>query len=249
VRLIPHDVSAYENPTGLPDSPPYPHTAWVALTRLGPLGQALTCQLSLSGTALPAFDYVIEGLNTDRTVTFQAGQRTVWLQLYPFPDAVTDPDESAVITIEPGPYTRSPERQAAVVIRDALFAGWVAERWPGLSAAAPERGPAADPDGNGMSNFAEWFAGLDPLRPDGAGKPQITVVDAGQLAIQFQQSRMADGFVYVVEESSSLNGWTVVSGVMEELTGSAMTRSFRMVIPRDGGRRFYRCTLQPVSTP
>jgi autotransporter-associated beta strand protein len=65
------------------------------------------------------------------------------------------------------------------------YAAWTS----GVAWNGPDSSPAADPDRDGLSNFAEYALGGNPLRPDPAGRP-LPGVSSNRLTLTFQ--RVAD---------------------------------------------------------
>lgn len=67
--------------------------------------------------------------------------------------------------------------------RDATYDGWKKARFfPGLPAGADASSPAADPDGDGLSNGFEYAYGLDPWDPD-FGSAYTVTSDASSISL------------------------------------------------------------------
>jgi hypothetical protein len=92
---------------------------------------------------------------------------------------------------------------------------------------------AADSDGDGLSNAAEYFAGTDHLDPNSFLKIEIT--SSGGATISFQA---VAGHTYSVEYSDGLNpaSWTKLAGVL----AASSSRIETMTDPAPGTNRFYR---------
>lgn len=115
-----------------------------------------------------------------------------------------------------------------VTVSSSLFidndADGLPDRWEtdqGLSMLDADR--LGDPDGDGLSNLAEYALGLDPLRSStGAQLPVVATVDFGAaryLAFSFRRlAAPPPGLVYVVEESTDFTTWTPVDPVAQQLT-------------------------------
>ena len=71
----------------------------------------------------------------------------------------------------------------------------------------------ADPDADGLSNFAEYAMALDPNTADSSGSISASIVslsEADYLSISFRRNQLATELNWVVEESSDLVVWTPV---------------------------------------
>lgn len=114
-----------------------------------------------------------------------------------------------------------------VTVSSSLFidndADGLPDRWEtdkGLSMLDADR--LGDPDGDGVSNLAEYALGLDPLRSStGSQLPITATVDFGAaryLAFSFRRLvAPPPGLVYSVEESADLVNWTPVDPVTQQL--------------------------------
>ncbi len=114
-------------------------------------------------------------------------------------------------------------------------------------------GPAADPDHDGLSNFAEFSLGLSPQAADTSVlKPATFFVEIGReryLAFSHGRSRSAPGTVWTVETSPDGKTWTadaaeVVTVSVQPLDSGAdlvMVRSARPVTVEP--RRFFRLRI------
>ena len=103
---------------------------------------------------------------------------------------------------------------------------------------APGGGPSDDPDGDGMTNLAEFRAGTDPM--DGQSALRVTGIGAvgGQLHVSF--STVA-GKKYRVESSANLNpgSWSTVADNVAGTGGSVDVA----VLPLTNSPTFLRVTL------
>ncbi len=86
----------------------------------------------------------------------------------------------------------------------AGYAYWIAQAYPGGSAAVTNQ--TADPDLDGIPNLVEFALNLDPTRNSQPQLPQ-PIVSGGHLSITYQRIN-APGLSYLVEISNTLGGWT-----------------------------------------
>jgi len=123
-----------------------------------------------------------------------------------------------------------------------LFADWQGIHWPATNDPATI-GAAADPDGDGIPNLAEFGLGLPPKTP-GALPVGISQPDESTLFFTYIRSRTASGIACQVEWSDTLqpNSWST-AGVNEQVvppdTGPFQT--LRATVPAPAsGKRFLR---------
>jgi hypothetical protein len=94
-----------------------------------------------------------------------------------------------------------------VIGRDMNFEIWQDQR--GL--AGHDRGAAADPDADGISNLHEYAAGLLPTSPDPTSRLQRSSVQSGRLTLKFCRDERATDLTLEVEASSNLRDWEVIA--------------------------------------
>jgi hypothetical protein len=99
------------------------------------------------------------------------------------------------------------------------FSAWAARVL--ASRPAADRLPSADPDGDGVSNLAEYTLNGDPLNPAVSGLPQAALIN-GRLTLTWQRNRAADTAVQIIPQiSETLQSWAEGASVLETIqTGS-----------------------------
>ncbi len=132
------------------------------------------------------------------------------------------------------------DRLATVALRPAPvpLEAWLARWFPqdvGL------RDPDADPDGDGLSNRAEYLLGSDPTEAT-AGTPRMSFTPHGvRLALERNPYALSTA---VLETSADLRTWTPADATTET---ERPDRIEMLAIPRPGERaRFFRFNLQPA---
>jgi fibronectin type 3 domain-containing protein len=102
----------------------------------------------------------------------------------------------------------SPNSAEVSAIPAQNLAQWTATYFPGVS--DPNViGPAADPDGDGLSNLVEYLLGTNPTVPDSAGAAMSSAADGdGNLVLTFRLSKNLTGLTYTVQSSTDLVNWT-----------------------------------------
>ena len=86
--------------------------------------------------------------------------------------------------------------------------------WPGLGAlAVADRGPGADPDGDGVSNLLEYAFARLPHLPDAAASPVQVESHADRLEIIFSRDERATDLTYDVQVRDNLGAgsWTTIA--------------------------------------
>ncbi len=93
-----------------------------------------------------------------------------------------------------------------VVSQEITFEEW--QNAQGLAGA--QRGPAADPDRDGIVNLLEYAFGLSPLAPDGAGLPALVPM-SDRVGISFTRDTRKTDLTYEVQASGDLLTWTTIA--------------------------------------
>jgi hypothetical protein len=159
-----------------------------------------------------------------------AGFTPPWLARFPVIAAanVTGVFDSCSFSTAPAHTRYEPSygtQLAEVVVVPQAFLGWQFVHF-GTSTDLARIGEAADPDGDGMANLLEYALGLDPLTPDAAGGPTVSIQEDPNnrlryLRMTYRQSVSATGVELTPESSRDLVTWN--SGEMYIATRSDTT--------------------------
>jgi fibronectin type 3 domain-containing protein len=102
----------------------------------------------------------------------------------------------------------SPDSAEVSATPAQTFAQWIAGYFPGISDPAVI-GPAADPDGDGLTNLEEYLLGTNPATPDDPGTAISSATDGnGNLVLTFRLSKNLTGVTYQVQQSTDMLNWT-----------------------------------------
>lgn len=115
------------------------------------------------------------------------------------------------------------------------FADWAALHGVG--------GPAADPDGDGLSNLLEYAFGLVPGRPDTLQVPSLSI-GPGSNAASFQIQTARTDLDYQLEVSADLGAWQRVETAPVGVGPGVQTRAWQDT-GGDRPRRFFRVVVTP----
>jgi hypothetical protein len=133
----------------------------------------------------------------------------------------------------------------------ATYAGWRSESFAGSDLANDAiSGPAADPDGAGVTNLQRFGFGLAARGPVANPVTLGTVSTAGQtyLTLSFNRRAEAPGLTYTVEASTDLATWAPVPGLTYTAgTPARVTAQDTVPIGTPGiARRFLRVRVSQV---
>ncbi len=149
-----------------------PNPAMLTITRSGSLDASLEVYYTLSGTAVSNLDYTISPTSP---FTFPANQETMYITITPIDDAVLEPTETVILTLQPSGtayFVDSPSSATATITdNDAMFRYWDAN--------GATDGAGTEPNGTwGTDNF--WSASADGNVATGAWTDSaIAVFSAG----------------------------------------------------------------------
>ena len=109
------------------------------------------------------------------------------------------------------------------------------------SSSSPPGDPAADADGDGVSNYSEFLGLTSPTNGASVLKPEIAV-SSGNIAIQFPnlQGRLVK--VLTSTDLANWSTWQIPGNDGLPLAPSNLTRYF--VAPMDGNRRFFKLDVK-----
>ena len=131
--------------------------------------------------------------------------------------------------------------EVAIASANSPYANWRETHFSGASANPAKEatiwGNNADPDGDGIPNLLEYALGLDPLRPNLAGLPQIAAMTNpadGQnyLTMTYSLPAAVSDVTVIPEISSDLTTWRSGAGALE-VVGDTTAAGVRTIIVRD----------------
>ena len=144
------------------------------------------------------------------------------------PLATSEPDQTSIALLSNWITTALPARQSYDQWRLTTFG----------SSTSPNGDPAADPDGDGRNNSAEFLALTNPLSGGSFLTPQISA-GFGKVTISFQAP--ANRWI-VVETSTDLRTWSPWETPGN--SGSLPSGTNTFTEPRTSSRQFFRLRLQ-----
>lgn len=236
VSLAAHDAVAVE---GSAD------TARVVFRREGLLTNALTVPVAWTGSATPGND----GPALPADITFAAGSAWASLTISATADTIPEDRETLTITLQPGSsYTLSAATTATVTLVDNRYDRWrFAAFTPAQNADPLISGPAADPDRDGLNNYAESVFGTPPLIPAAAATQPLTIAaDGPTLRLSIRRSAAAAAVPIVLQSSSGLTVWSPAPGaILAETTESpdGVIRWETWLLPATGPLHYYRLSM------
>jgi len=116
------------------------------------------------------------------------------------------------------------------------FGSWATAA--GLS--GPDAADTADPDADGIVNFAEYALGLVPTTADAGSLPKLTL-ENGSRVFRFTRPNSVTGATYLVQSSADLVNWAPVTTTIETITST--TQTFEARLPSNQPALFVRLLI------
>jgi arylsulfatase A-like enzyme len=200
---------------------------------------AVTVSTNEAGTVARTGQQTVYPVGTN--VTFTATPYPGF-QFYHWAGAVEGTQNPLTLTIGAATGLQAVFRPISTLTSYSAWSG--VQRWAGASSL---RG--ADPDGDGLSNLAEYAFALDPLRP--GGRPdsvEIVPGDGGPgedlLFFRYRRNLRAVGISYVVKVSDDLASWENHSGPQFVSAwnpdGDFSAQEMEVPVAMHGARKFVR---------
>jgi pectate lyase len=126
------------------------------------------------------------------------------------------------------------------------FEDWIGSRLPGV--VDPNQiGESVDPDGDGVANLVEYFAGSNPLVPDVSAAFTIRTGFAGGIHLNARRQKLADGIAHRVEHSSNLASWSDAAFSLVEEQDLGTHIELGAEVPAASAAGFWRLSVSRVS--
>ena len=126
------------------------------------------------------------------------------------------------------------------------FEGWIGARFPG--AVDPNLiGDAADPDGDGVANLLEYFAGSNPVLPEGSATFMIRAGLAGGVHLNARRQKLAEGIAHRVEHSPNLAAWSDAAFTLVEERDLGTHIELGAEVPAASASGFWRLNVSRVA--
>jgi hypothetical protein len=210
-----------------------PDTGEFTFTRNGDTNFELSVFLALSGTASNGADFI--GLTN--VVTFPAGTDTVRFVVVPFLDHRIEGDETLIVTIVSNLAYTIGSGQATVTIHDSPYGVWSVQHFTLEELTLPNlSSEAADFDHDGLVNFAEYAANLDPKTPE-TNSPLAAAIELNpndgrsHLTLTYHRRLPPTDAAYAVYVSNDLVTWNTGTNYVEEIQatddGNSLTETVK----------------------
>jgi hypothetical protein len=196
-----------------------PDTGQFTFTRSGDTNFALTVNLAMSGIASNGVDFV----QLPSSITFGVGTDTVNVIVTPYLDHRTEGDQDLTLTILTNLAYSIGNGQATVIIHDSPYGLWNISHFTLEELTLPAlSGENADFDHDGLVNFAEYAANLDPKVPD-TNPPVVVTIQSDasdnlpHIHITYHRRLKPTDAGYAASISNDLVTWNSGDQFIEEL--------------------------------
>ena len=168
------------------------------VTRTGATTSALTVPLVASGSATAGQDYT----GFSGSVTIPAGQTSVLLTLSALADSNAEGTESITVTLDSSSvFNLGTPSSASASVADSPAQSF----YYSAIADPAKRGPADDPDGDGIPNLLEYFMGTGPDSSSSGGS--VTIKDPAAFTVTYQRAKGITDVSASLEWSPDLANW------------------------------------------
>ena len=185
--------------------------ASVRLFRDRDMEREISVQLTLSGSAVAGADYGAPSL----PAVIPAGVQILDLPFSAFTDSLAEGTENIFVTLLEDSAYRLPKaiRSVTLSLADRPVDAWRFEKFGPQANDTVVAGDAADPDGDGQTNLAEYLAGTEPR--DGASAFAATPVRKpnGQFVVRFV-ARKGRGYTVLYRQAFTSGLWQTLATVV-----------------------------------
>lgn len=177
------------------------------LTRTGATDAEVAVDYQIGGTATPGADYA----SLPSRMIIPPGAASTNITVTPLADTIAEGDETVVLTLaddDLGNYLPDTVKTGTVTVSDLPIDEWRFSHFtPTQLADSTISGNEADPDGDGMCNYAEWKAGTEPTNK----LSRLTIVQATRSGTNFLVSwQSVTGKYYTIQKTANLmNGFPI----------------------------------------
>lgn len=164
--------------------------------------------------------------------------------------AFTDSIYTSLQKEVPGSGNIAPADFAASSVTQSAFDSWLGQYFSEEEIADPTKGgAAADIDGDGIPNLAEYAFGLNPREYDpAASRPQAIIAeDRATMTYSYPEAKGVSDVTIVPQMSATLAGWTAVAEGQDGVSKSVAPRdentdlvTWTIPVPAPGDKMFLR---------